>query len=594
MTNMKYISLCLSFLMLLSGCQLSSSNVTGEDNKELAVFLDSYYDERLQLYPIEATINGDERYNDQLLFDFTDAHRTKLKIFYKEQLTYLTKFDRNKLNANDQLSYDVLKRDLEINIEALGFKDNYMPLNQFSSMHLVLMQMGSGAVYQPFKTVQDYDNWLKRASVFPAYLDSAIVYFKKGMNTGHVLPAILVERMIPQFRSVVTDTAAASLFYGPVNLMPVSFGIEDKKRLAGAFNTLILQQLTPAFRKMADFLQNEYLPVARTSTGIAAIPEGEKYYRFLVRQQTTTDLTPNEIYATGLAEVKRIRTEMEKTKDAVGFKGDLKSFFAYINTDPKFTPYKTAEEVIAAFQSIQELIQPSLEKLFSKKPKTAFEIRQTEAFRAASASAEYQQGTADGSRPGVFYVPILDAAKFNITSGMQSLFLHEAIPGHHYQISLQQENSKLPKFRRFGGNNAYVEGWALYCESVGKELGLYTDPYQYIGALGDEMHRAIRLVVDVGMHVKGMTREEAIQYMMENEQISEAGAVAEIERYMVIPAQALGYKIGALKIRALRTKYEQQLGDKFKLSAFHDAILKDGSLPLDVLEKKMDLWAAKQ
>lgn len=591
---MKYVLSGLCLCLLLSSCQLSNRNVTGEDNKELAALLDNYYEERLQFYPIEATINGDERYNDRLLIDFTDEHRSRLRSFYKNQLTYLTRFDRENLNTNDQLSYDVLKRELEVNIEALGFKDNYMPLNQFSSTHLIFMQMGSGQVYQPFKTVQDYDNWLKRAGIFPAYIDSAIVYFKKGMGSGYVLPKILVERMIPQFRSVITDTAAASLFYGPVNLMPVSFDIGEKKRLSGAFNTMIVEQLTPAFRRMADFLQNEYLPAARSTTGINAIPDGEKYYRFLVKQQTTTTFTPDEIYETGLSEVKRIRAEMEKTKDAVGFKGDLKSFFAYINTDKKFTPYKTPAEIIEAFQSIQQLIQPNLKTLFGKTPKTGFEIRQTEAFRAASASAEYQQGTADGSRPGVFYVPILDATTFNITSGMQSLFLHEAIPGHHYQISLQQENTKLPKFRRFGGNNAYIEGWALYCESLGNELGLYTDPYQYIGALGDEMHRAIRLVVDVGMHAKGMTREEAIHYMMENEQISEAGAVAEIERYMAIPGQALGYKIGALKIRSLRTNYEQQLGTKFKVNAFHDAVLKDGALPLEVLEKKMDLWSTKQ
>lgn len=591
---MKYLLSLTAILISLSACQLSSSNVTGEDNKELAAFLDNYYETRLQFFPIVATINGNEAYNDQLLIDFTNGHRSRLKQFYSEQLIYLSKFDREKLNTNDQLSYDVLKRELGINITALGFKDNYMPLNQFSSPHLVLMQMGSGQVYQPFKTVKDYDNWLKRASVIPDYLDSAIVYFKKGIATGYVLPKILVERMIPQFRSVITDTPAASLFYGPVNVMPIAFDITDKKRLATAFNVLIKEQLTPAFKRMADFLQQEYLPAARATTGIAAIPDGSNYYRFLVKQQTTTSLSPDEIYQTGLSEVKRIRAEMEKTKDAVGFKGDLKSFFAFINTDKQFTPYKTPEEIIAAFHSIQAIIEPNLSKYFGKTPKTAFEIRQTEAFRAASASAEYQQGTSDGSRPGIFYVPILDATSFNTTSGMQSLFLHEAIPGHHYQISLQQENTKLPKFRRYTVNNAYEEGWALYCESLGHELGLYKDPYQYIGALGDEMHRAIRLVVDVGMHEKGMTREEAIQYMMENEQISEAGAVAEIERYMAIPGQALGYKIGALKIRELRTKYETQLGNKFKINAFHDAMLKDGALPLELLEKKMDQWAAKQ
>ena len=591
---MKYLFSVFCISIIFAACQLSNSNVTGEDNKELAALMDNYYEQRLKFYPIEATINGDGRYNDLLFIDFTDAHRAKLKQFYEEQRIYLTKFDRRHLNTSDQLNYDVLKRELDIYTELLGFRDNYMPLNQFSSTHLTFIQMAGGEAYQPFKTVSDYNNWLKRAAVFPAYLDSAIVYFRKGMKSGDVLPRKLVEKMIPQFRTVVTDTPAASLFYGPVNHMPVDFAMSDKKRLAGEFITLIQQQLNPAFRRMADFLQNEYLPAARTSAGIAAIPDGGKYYRFLVKQQTTTNYTPDEIYETGLSEVKRIRAEMEKTKDAVGFKGDLKAFFHYLNTDRKFTPYTTPEEVIGAFASVQQLIQPNLDKLFSARPKTAFEIRQTEAFRAASASAEYQQGTPDGSRPGIFYVPILDATQFNVTNGMQSLFLHEAIPGHHYQISLQLENSRLPKFRRFGNSNAYAEGWALYCESLGKELGLYKDPYQYIGALGDEMHRAIRLVVDVGMHVKGMTREEAIRYMMENEQISEAGAVAEIERYMAIPGQALGYKIGALKIRALRTKYEQQLGNKFNVSAFHDAVLKDGPLPLELLEKKMDLWAAEQ
>jgi uncharacterized protein (DUF885 family) len=254
-------------------------------------------------------------------------------------------------------------------------------------------------------------------------------------------------------------------------------------------------------------------------------------------------------------------------------------------------PYKTPAEVLAAFEKIHQTMQPSLVKMFHHVPKSGFEIRQTEAFRAASASAEYLQGSADGKRPGVFYVPILDATTFNITSGMESLFLHEAIPGHHYQISLQQEDTLLPSFRRFGGNNAYVEGWGLYCESLGKELGLYTDPYQYMGALGDEIHRAIRLVVDVAIHTKGMTREEAIKYMTDNEAISTEGATAEIERYMAIPGQALGYKIGALKIRELRDKYQAALKDKFQLADFHDEILKDGAMPLEVLEKKMDAWA---
>lgn len=584
----------LAGLCFASACKLSNENQNLDDNKELSALLDKYYEERMQLFPFEATINGDNRYNDKWYVDFTDSYRAKVRAFYDRYRIYISKFERDKLNDNDKLSYDAFTRDMKIGLEGLGFHENYFPLNQFSSTHLVFGQFGSGSVIQPFQTVADYENWLKRVAVFPAFADSALVYFRKGMAAGYVLPKTIVVKMIPQMRSMASDDAKQSLFYGPVSHFPGSFTEGEKKRLENAYVQAIQTQLTPYFKKLADFLEKEYLPAARSTTGISALPDGEAYYRFLVKQQTTTAKTPEEIYNTGLAEVKRIRGEMERVKEETGYTGDLASFFTYLKTDRKFTPYKTAQEVLAAFDSIHRKMEPRLDSLFGRKPKTPFEIRQTEAFRAASASAEYNQGSADGTRPGIFYIPIVDATTFNITSGMESLFLHEAIPGHHYQISLQQENDRLPRFRRFGGNNAYAEGWALYCESLGKELGLYTDPYQYIGALGDEMHRAIRLVVDVGMHTKNMTREEAIQYMMANEQISEEGATAEIERYMVIPAQALGYKIGALKIRELRTRYERSLGSKFKISAFHDAILKDGNLPLDVLEKKMDAWAAKQ
>jgi uncharacterized protein (DUF885 family) len=310
-----------------------------------------------------------------------------------------------------------------------------------------------------------------------------------------------------------------------------------------------------------------------------------------VRMNTTTEKTPDEIYNIGLSEVARIRKEMETIKDEVGFKGDLKAFFEYLKNDHKFTPYKTPEDVLNAFRKIQGRIEPHLKEMFGHFPKTPFEIRQTEAFRAESASAEYN-ASPDGIKPGIFYVPILDAKKFNITSGMESLFLHEAIPGHHFQISLQRENKELPEIRQHDVfSNAYIEGWALYCESMGKELGLYQDPYQHMGGLGDEMHRAIRLVVDVAIHTKSMSREDAIKYMMDNEPISEQGATAEIERYMSGGGQALGYKIGALKIRELRTKYEKELGPKFKLSDFHDELLKDGSMPLTTLENKMQRWA---
>ncbi len=590
---MKKITYLLGIVSLFASCKLSNNNQNGADNKELAAMLDKYYEERMQLFPVEATVNGDNRYNDKLYADFTDSYRKKLKDFYSNYLVYITHFNRESLNDNDRLSYDIFKREMDINLEGLGFNDNLMPMDQFESMHLVFGQFGSGSVIQPFKTVKDYEDWIKRATAFSGYADSAIVYFRKGIAANTVLPEKLVIKMIPQMESMVVPDAKNSLFYGPITHLPAGFSEADKKRFTNDYVKLINEEITPAYKRLADFLKQEYLPKARKTTGISDIPNGLKYYRYRIKDQTTTDKTPDEIYQTGLSEVKRIRTEMERIKTEVGFNGDLKAFFEYMKTDKKFMPYKTPQEILAAFEKIHQTMEPNLKKMFGHTPKTPFEIRQTEAFRAASASAEYNQGSADGTRPGIFYIPILDATKFNTTSGMESLFLHEAIPGHHYQISLQQENQGLPKFRRFGGNNAYAEGWALYCESLGKELGLYTDPYQYMGALGDEIHRAIRLVVDVGMHARGMTREQAIQYMMDNEPISEEGATAEIERYMAIPAQALGYKVGALKIRELRTKYEKQLGNRFSLSDFHDNILKDGNMPLDVLEKKMDAWAAK-
>lgn len=604
MLFMKKSAFVLLSLLVIAGCKLSSSNQNKEDNKELAALFDKYYAERIQLLPLEGTQNNDTVANDKLYAEFTDSYHAKLKEFFSRYKTYLSKFDRENLNENDQLSYDIFNREMDITLQGLSlgyfggtvnYPDHqYMPFNQFEGTPLVLGQFGSGESSQPFKTVKDYDNWAARMKAFSAWADSAIVYFKKGINANIVLPAALVKKMIPQMEAMKVADVKQSLFYGPVNKIPSTFSASDKQRITGEYASLIAQQIIPAYTKLADFLKNEYLPKARPTTGLGALKNGDKYYNFLIRWWTTTDKTPEEIYQTGLAEVKRIRTAMDSVKNAVGFKGELNSFFDYMRNDKKFMPFKQPKEVLDSFHSILNKIQPNLSKMFGRTPKSKFEIRQTEAFRAASASAEYNPGSADGTRPGIFYVPILDATKFNTTSGFESLFLHEAIPGHHYQMSLQQENEKLPKFRRYAWYGAFGEGWALYTESLGKELGLYTDPYQYMGALGDEIHRAIRLVVDVGMHTKNMTREEAIKYMMENEAIDEAGATAEIERYMAIPGQALSYKIGALKIRELRARYEKMLGNKFDLADFHDELLKDGVMPLEIAERKMNAWAEEE
>lgn len=591
---MKKSILAVLLIASLGACKQSPKNINAVDSKQFAVFTELYYQEQLKLSPLQATFVGDDRYNDLLPNDGSIAYIKEWTLFNTRFLDSLKNYDRSNLSSNDQLSFDAMKYQLALNIEGDKYHFEYLPFNQMTALPLTIGQLGSGTGAQPFKTVKNYEDWIKRVNAFSVWADTAIGNFKKGMATGIVLPKSLVIKMIPEMQGMVVADPKKSLFYGPIDLMPKDFSAADKDRLTKEYSKLILETIVPTYKRLGDFLQNEYLQKATTASGLSSLPGGTEMYAYQVKVQTTTNKTPQEIYETGLSEVARIRKLMDSTKTSVGFKGNLASFFEYMKTDKKFMPYHTPKDVMDAFENIHQRMKPNLKKMFENEPKTPFEIRQTEAFRAASASAEYNQGSADGSRPGIFYVPILDAPTFNTTSGMESLFLHEAIPGHHYQISLTQENTKLPKFRRFGGHNAYVEGWALYCESLGNELGLYKDPYQYMGALGDEIHRAIRLVVDVAIHTKNMSRETAIKYMMDNEAISEQGATAEIERYMGMPAQALGYKTGAMKISALRTKYENELGAKFKLSEFHTQVLKDGSLPLSVFEAKMDLWAASK
>lgn len=560
-------------------------------NPQLATLLDAYYETSARLDPVSATFRGDARYNDQLPIDFTDSYRAANRRTWQDFLSQLRAIDRNKLSAADALNYDVLRHDLLMNIERLSLPDNVLVFSQFSGLPQSLALLGSGASAQPFKTVADYDNWLKRASVFPAWSDSAIVYFRRGIRSGMVLPKVLVEKLIPQLNALVAADITKSTFYKPIAQLPASFSDADKQRLTSAFTALIQQQVNPSYQKLAQFMQTEYLPKARATAGYGALPGGKKLYDFRVKQYTTTNLSAEAIHAIGLKEVARIRREMENVKKQVGFTGSLKEFFAYMRNDPKFYPYKDAEGILNYYRSITPRIQPQLSKMFNNVPKTPFEVREVEAFRAATAAAHYFAGSLEQGRPGIFYVPILDASK---TQSRESLFLHEAIPGHHYQISLQYENESLPKFRRYGFSTAYMEGWGLYAESLGRELGVYTDPYQYMLALGDEMHRAIRLVVDAGMHAKGWTREQAIRYSLDNEPIEEQRAVSEIERYMAYAGQALSYKVGELKLKELRARYEKQLGSRFNLAAFHDAILMDGALPLDLLERKMEAWAKTQ
>ncbi len=561
-------------------------------DQSFSKMLDGYYEAYLKLNPLEATQINDPRYNDQLPIDISADYREQMKAFYKSYQDSLQQYDKASLTEQEQLSYDILTRETAFRQELLEYPENYMPVQQFWGLTLTMPQIGSGQAYQAFKTAKDYDDFLKRIDAFSVWVDTAIVNMRKGLAQGYTFPKVLMERVLPQSKDMMVTDVTKSIFYQPITNIPDSISADDKARLNDAYSKAIKEKIVPAYTRLHDFIKNEYIPKARTTAGINALPNGDAYYQMMIKQWTTTDLTPDSIFRKGEAEVARIKGEMEKVREEMGFKGDLKAFFKYVSEDKKFMPYKSDQEVVVAYKAIEEKIAPKLKDLFNMTPKTGFEVRQTEAFREMSASAEYSQGSPDGSRPGIFYVPVIEPEDYNV-SGMETLFLHEAIPGHHYQVSLQQENQELPRFRRTLWYGAYGEGWALYSESLGRELGLYSDPIQYFGHLGDEMHRAIRLVVDVGLHTKGWTREQAIKYMMENEPIAEQGAVAEIERYMAIPGQALSYKIGQLKIKELRTRAEKELGDKFKIGLFHDQVLKNGNLPLNILEQKIDEWISK-
>lgn len=580
----------ISFLLILL---LAGSIVKSQSNKQFESMLHSYYEDYLKLNPATATSLGDYRYNDQLENSLSQTYRDQSKNLYTRYLDSLKRFDKKQLSLRDQLSYQTLQYDLARNIARFQYPAYLNPLNQMGDFRLSFSQLGGGSGNHPFKTVKDYDDFLKRIDQFVLITDTAIENLRKGIVANRVQPKVVIEKVIPQIKAMITDTVTKSLFYNPVKNIPGTFSAGEKNRLTNAYATAIQQKIIPAYQRLLTFLQNEYLQYARPTVGLLALKGGKEEYAFLVKAMTTTDLTPDEVFAIGQNEVRRIHTEMEKVKQQAGFTGDLKAFLNHVLTDKKFFPFQKDEEVVAAYNQIYDRIKPHLASQFNMVPKTAFEIRPVEKYRAAATAAHYMRGTTDGARPGIFYFPVVDATKYHYWR-MEDLFLHEAIPGHHYQISLQLENSNIPGFQKIGAYGAYVEGWGLYAESLGSQLGLYTDPYQRLGQLYGEIHRAIRLVVDAGIHHKGWTREQAIKYSLDNEPITEANAIQEIERYIVMPGQALSYKIGELKIIEMRRKAEKALGSRFAVRAFHDEVLKDGALPLKIFEAKMNTWIQHQ
>lgn len=576
-------------LALLSTVIVSCMSAQQKNIKLHQVF-DQYYKESNVLSPLSATFNGIDGYNDQLPAD-DENQLKKIHDFYVKYTNLLKPFENQDLNKEDRISLAILENDLQIALKTEKYHQEYMPINQMGSIPTYMAMLGSGSSAQPFKTVKDYENWMKRCQAFTRWTDVSIQNMQKGIKAGVVLPKSLVVKIIPQLQQLAKNKDQSS-FYEPIKNFPKDFSKEEQSRLSKDFKEVLAKNIFPSLQKLADFFQNEYLPKARSSSGINVFPNGKEMYKDYIFSMVTIDKDPEEVYQLGLSEVARITAEMEKIKKSIGFKGSLPELFEFMKTDKQFMPFKTDKEVLEAYQNVYDKIKPNLAKYFGITPKTPFEIRKTEEFRAASASPQYFPGNLPANRPGIFYAPILDPTKINITNmDMESVFLHEAIPGHHYQISIQYENTSVPEFRQKYMNGAFVEGWALYTESLGKDLGVYTNPYHQLGALGTEMHRAIRLVVDSGLHTGKMTREEAIKYMMDNEPVSEQFATAEIERYMANPAQALSYKIGELKIRELRDKYKAQLGSKFNIKDFHDTILKGGAMPLTVFENYMDDWA---
>jgi len=585
MRNLYLFSAMILTSLLFVNCK--SEEKTGDIN----AITKTYFEYKNALNPLEATQNGQNQFNDQLVYEMTDSHRKKQAEFYAKYEKELASVDTTSLSEEEKNSYDIIAWEVSIGKDLLKQNANLTPIHQFWGTHLTMGQFASAESAQPFKTEKDYQNFLKRMDAYTVWLDSAMVYMKKGIQEKVLLPKTLAEKIIPQFQDVITPNVEDNLFYSSCKKFPADFTQEQKDQFSKAYADLINSKLTPQFQKFIAFMKSDYVPACRTTSGIGSLKGGNDLYKVYVKQWTTTSKTPEEIHELGLKEVARIKAEMEKVKAQVGFKGTIIEFFEHVRNKPELKPFKTPEEVIANFERVHKIIEPNVNKFFSLQPKTAFQIKRTEAFREKTASAEYSQGAADGSRPGTFYVPIPDVANYNYY-GDEDLFLHEAIPGHHFQISLQQENELLPDFRKFNWFGAYGEGWALYTESLGKELGLYKDPYQYFGMLGNEMHRAIRLVVDTGIHSKGWTREQAIKYSLDNEAESEASIIAEIERYMAIPGQALSYKIGQLKILELRQKGEEKMQDKFDIKVFHQKVLESGSLPLALLEKKINNWIA--
>jgi uncharacterized protein (DUF885 family) len=597
--KMKHQILLLASAALLSPfaaqAQTAATETAATESQKLSALFAADDEGSLQRNPLNAMFRGDMRYADRFGDFISDAYFANERKAAEANLESLKTIDRDSLNPTDKIAYDVFKQN---QMDALkGLSKEIMdltvvrPLNHFFGFHTFYPTFASGQGAAPFKTVQDYDNNLKRHKEFIVLMDRSIDRFRQGMATGVFETKMTITNVVDQLNTQLAQKTEESPYYGPVLKFPAGFDDADKARLTAEYRDIIENGLYPANARLRDFLRDSYLPLAREQVGLSAMKGGEGLYQYMIEQTTTLPLKADDIHNLGLSEVSRIKSGMEAIRKEVGFKGTLPEFFEHLRSDPKFK-LSSRDALTQGYYDIGKVVDAKISTQFKYLPKAPLEIKPYEEFREKyEAGGSYQSGTPDGSRPGTFYFNAYDLPS-RTTPGMTTLYLHEGAPGHHFQISIAQENEKLPAFMRFGGNTAYVEGWALYSETLGYDMGLFKDPYQRFGTLSDEMLRAMRLVVDTGIHSKGWTREQAIDYMLANSDMGKTDATAEVERYIAIPSQALAYKIGALTILRLKDKAKKALGTKFDVREFHNQVLNTGALPLTVLEKKIDDWIA--
>lgn len=601
---MKKALIAVSISLLLAGCGDATNSPGSEKagsvikqssvSEQLDTIYNDYFEQNLKLNPLLATYIGDKRYNDQLPNYLSKQHIAKQRDLNQRFLEKISGINVEQLSRSQRISYDIFKRKLELELEGLKYPEHLIPINQFYNLAGRLAMLGSGESAQPFKMVQDYENWALRMEQIPRLFEQAIANMKEGVEKNIVQPRVLIEKAIPQITAHIDENVENTLFWAPITNMPESVTESEAKQLQQRYKQVLSDTVMPAYKKLATYLEEAYLPHTRTeSFGIGQLPGGDAWYQHRIEANTSTQLSADRIHKIGKDEVARIHSEMRNIMEEIEFDGNLAQFFDFMTNDPQFI-YESREAMIEDYRSLRSKVDERVSQLFDIFPKADYEVRKVEEFREQSASSgSYQSAPADGSRPAIFYLNTYDLGS-RPNWAKTALFLHEAAPGHHFQISIQQELEDLPEFRKYGRETAYTEGWGLYSEALGYDLGLYDDPYQRFGQLAAELWRSIRLVVDTGIHSKGWTRQEVRDYMYANAPVAEARAVSEAERFMALPGQALAYKVGELKISELRRRAEDKLGDKFDIKEFHRVVLEDGAVPLVILEQKVRRWIAER